>query len=65
MKVIINTSPARCDECGWAGLVADLKLAKGLQTRLDEGADYTPFECPKCGVLVYSLSYGDDRRNDQ
>ncbi len=56
MKVITNISPAHCNGCGWVGVVADLNLATGLQTRLDEGADYTPFECPKCGALVYNLS---------
>lgn len=55
MKVIRNTSPARCDKCAWAGTVYDLDLAVNLQTRLDEGADYTPFQCPRCGALVYSL----------
>ena len=57
MKVITNTSPAKCDNCHFTGIVSDLDLATGLQARLDEGADYTPFQCPLCGALVYSLSH--------
>lgn len=58
MKIITNKSPARCDECSWAGTVTDLDLAENLQERLNEGAEYTPFQCPTCGALVYRLSGG-------
>ena len=56
MKVITNHAPARCDKCAWAGIVGDLDIAVALQTRLDEGEEYSPFQCPRCASLVYTFT---------
>lgn len=55
-----NHERCACDNCNWAGTIADilcdLEHTPNLGERLDVGGEVPVGECPECGALAYLVS---------
>lgn len=48
-----DSAPVQCDNCDWAGTLAEVEIIEDAEQRLDVGSVVPAGECPVCGTLAY------------
>lgn len=48
-----DTSPVKCDNCGWIGPANKTEDISDMFSRVEPGGELPVGECPECGCLAY------------
>lgn len=48
----MNTTPYKCEECGWVGSIEEMDAIDHLHERVFAGELLPAGQCPDCGALI-------------